>query len=288
MGPPTSKRTSTCWTQPPPSPAPSSSSSLLDRVSNGPVRTTTSIRTTKSVTLHVLVFLVACCSFTCIEASVFANVIVVTAGLFGGGGGKREASHTSDEFRETTITSTQSHQQHPPPPPPLIPTGQATAAPIDAEHMIMNPTPSSRVGNTSATATTTADTTNQQQQRPPPPPRPPPASSNSNNPTWFQDGAYGDPASHLPQQQQQMQLQPQPHPYSSEESHFINQQQQQQFLFFLQQDLDAALQREQMLRDELHNATARATGLQRREELHLHQLDVLTERRSRLNRRTSG
>ena len=75
-----------------------------------------------------------------------------------------------------------------------------------------------------------------------------------------------------------MQLQPQPHPYSSEESHFINQQQQQQFLFFLQQDLDAALQREQMLRDELHNVTARATGLQRREELHLHQLDVLTER----------
>ena len=52
----------------------------------------------------------------------------------------------------------------------------------------------------------------------------------------------------------------------------------QQQLFYLQQDLEVAFQREQALLNELHNLTASMTGLQRREELHVHQLDVLTER----------
>lgn len=80
--------------------------------------------------------------------------------------------------------------------------------------------------------------------------------------------------------QQQQQQQPEQSAYlSPEQANFLmDQQQQQEQLFFLQQDLQAAFQREQALLQELHNLTANAAGLQRREELHLHQLDVLTER----------
>jgi DNA repair exonuclease SbcCD ATPase subunit len=59
------------------------------------------------------------------------------------------------------------------------------------------------------------------------------------------------------------------------------QQQQQQYqnqLYFLQQDLEHAYQREQALLYDLHNLTASSSDLQNRERLHMHQLDVLTER----------
>ena len=72
-----------------------------------------------------------------------------------------------------------------------------------------------------------------------------------------------------PPQQQQQQQQPPP-PWQ--------QQQQQQPQFFQQRDLDQALARQHDLQIRLHNASSTITAMTQREELHIRQLDVLTER----------
>jgi chromosome segregation ATPase len=52
----------------------------------------------------------------------------------------------------------------------------------------------------------------------------------------------------------------------------------QEQLFYLHRDLEAAYMREQQLLTDLHNLTAIASEAKQREKLHVHQLDVLTER----------
>jgi hypothetical protein len=51
-----------------------------------------------------------------------------------------------------------------------------------------------------------------------------------------------------------------------------------QQLYLMQRDLEEALQREQQLREALNNMTVLSAARQQRETLHMHQLDVLTER----------
>lgn len=110
--------------------------------------------------------------------------------------------------------------------------------------------------------------------------------NNSNNNNFYPPPAY--PSEQAQQSDQfiappfvpleDMDLKEPPHHHSHLPPLLMQNHETQQQLFFLHRDLDEAFAREQHLLAELHNLTATSTALQQRERLHMHQLDVLTER----------
>lgn len=125
------------------------------------------------------------------------------------------------------------------------------------------------------TESVTSTSTEQQVYQTPPPPPGVPLPPQWPPPPLPHTRLY-DQFQHHQQQQQQQQ---QPSIWDNQPQYEYEPPQQQQLLYnSLQQDLDVAYQLQQQLVDELHNVTAISAELQQREKLHMHQLDVLTER----------
>jgi len=117
----------------------------------------------------------------------------------------------------------------------------------------------------------------QQQQKPQPPldakwETQPPTSNYDNQVTaWQEGGVQQQQLQHYDQYNQGLALQQQ-------QQYAAEQQQYDANLYYLQEELTESLGRENILVSQLDNLTTTAITMEQREELHKHQLDVLTER----------
>jgi predicted nucleic acid-binding Zn-ribbon protein len=183
--------------------------------------------------------------------------VVAAAGIFGGRRGG-SAIHGSPSSLEE-IPPQHGAQQPPPPPPQLLGSrnmpGQQLQKPSDRPLLASVPLLSENASDQIETVADTAipNPPVEERIRQPEALQPVKMSSSTPNPSnqfWSSQ-----------QQQQNIEI----HSYQEQ-------------LFYLHRDLEASYIREQQLLADLHNLTAIASEAKQREKLHMHQLDVLTER----------